>query len=79
MDQTILAAFIAHHTPTVTPCNGTSSMNMDFSAYQYLLLLRNYLPTSIKLSLIAKHTDFSVIYPMKLPVKNFILDSPFVS
>lgn len=49
-DQTILAALIANHTPTVTSCNGTSWMNMEFSAYQYVLLLRNHLPTSIKLS-----------------------------
>ena len=50
VDQTILATLIAHHTPTVTSGNGTSLMNMEISAYQYLLLLKNHLPTSIKLS-----------------------------
>jgi len=55
-------------------------MNIEFSAYQYLLLLRNHLTTNIKLNWIAKHTYcgvyFSVIYLMKLPVQKFILASP---
>lgn len=69
MDQTILAALIAHHTPTVTSGNGTSLMNMEFSAYQYLLLLKNHLPTSIKPIWITKPAYcgvcFFVICPMK--------------
>jgi hypothetical protein len=46
--------------------------------FKWLTARRLYKSFGVK-GLIAIHSYFSVIYPIKLPVKHFILASPFVS